>query len=61
LTLYDADAREVFGASDLHGLSENSPYLGRALPGKALWTIHRGRPTLADGTLVADLAPGVPA
>jgi dihydroorotase len=61
LTLYDPDAREVFGASDLYGLSENSPYLGRALPGKVLWTIHRGRPTLADGTLVADLAPGVPA
>jgi dihydroorotase len=61
LTLYDPDAREVFGASDLHGLSENSPYLGRALPGKVLWTVHRGRPTLADGTLVADLAPAVPA
>jgi dihydroorotase len=61
LTLYDPEAREVFGASDLHGLSENSPYLGRALPGKVLWTIHRGRPTLADGTLVADLAPGVSA
>lgn len=61
LTLYDADARGVFGASDLHGLSENSPYLGRPLPGSVRWTIHRGRPTVADGTLVADLTSGVPA
>lgn len=61
LTLYDADARGVFAASDLHGLSENSPYLGRPLPGSVLWTIHRGRPTVADGTLVEDLAAGVPA
>ena len=60
LTLYDADARGVFGASDLHGMSENSPYLGQPLPGNVLWTIHRGRPTLADGVLVADLAPADP-
>ncbi len=61
LTLYDPEAREVFDASDLHGLSANSPYLGRPLPGRVLWTIHRGRPTLADGTLVADLATGASA
>ncbi len=61
LTLYDPEAREVFGASDLHGLSANSPYLGRPLPGRVLWTIHRGRPTLADGALVADLASEVSA
>ena len=60
-TLYDADASGVFGTSDLHGLSENSPYLGRPLPGSVRWTIHRGRPTVADGTLVADLAAGVSA
>lgn len=60
LTLYDADARGVFGASDLHGMSENSPYLGQPLPGNVLWTIHRGRPTLADGVLVADVAPADP-
>lgn len=59
LTLYDPNVREVFGASDLHGLSSNSPYLGQPLPGRVLWTIHRGRPTLADGKLVADLAQEV--
>ncbi|MDO8381898.1 MAG: dihydroorotase [Microbacterium sp.] len=59
LTLYDPDVREVFGASDLHGLSSNSPYLGQPLPGRVLWTIHRGRPTFADGKLVADLAQEV--
>ena len=58
LTLYDADAREVFGTGDLHGLSANSPYLGRTLPGRVAWTIHRGRPTLADGMLVDDLGSG---
>ncbi|WP_100812939.1 dihydroorotase [Microbacterium lacus] len=59
LTLYDPDVREVFGASDLHGLSSNSPYLGQPLPGRVLWTIHRGHPTFADGKLVADLAQEV--
>ncbi|CDK00937.1 Dihydroorotase [Microbacterium sp. C448] len=59
LTLYDSDVNEVFGASDLHGLSSNSPYLGQPLPGRVLWTIHRGRPTFADGKLVADLAQEV--
>ena len=59
LTFYDPDVREVFGASDLHGLSSNSPYLGQPLPGRVLWTIHRGRPTFADGKLVADLAQEV--
>jgi dihydroorotase len=59
LTLYDPEVRDVFGASDLQGLSSNSPYLGRPLPGRVLWTIHRGRPTLAEGSLVADLAQEV--
>ena len=51
-TLYDADAQGVFAASDLHGQSTNSPYLGRELPGKVLWTVHRGAPTVEDGVLV---------
>jgi len=53
-TLYDADAVGVFAESDLHGQSTNSPYLGRDLPGKVLWTVHHGYVTLEDGVL-ADL------
>jgi len=50
-TLYDADAVGVFAESDLHGQSTNSPYLGRDLPGKVLWTVHHGYTTLEDGVL----------
>lgn len=50
-TLYDAAARGVFAEADLHGQSTNSPYLGRELPGKVLWTVHRGYLTLEDGVL----------
>ena len=49
--LYDADAVGVFAESDLHGQSTNSPYLGRDLPGKVLWTVHHGYVTLEDGVL----------
>jgi len=51
LTLYDPSATSVFAASDLHGRSRNSPYLGTELPGRVVWTIHRGAPTVADGVL----------
>jgi dihydroorotase len=50
-TLYDAAAQGVFAEADLHGQSTNSPYLGRDLPGKVLWTVHRGSLTLEDGVL----------
>ena len=52
ITLYDPAAGGEFTVGDLHGRSHNSPYLGRELPGSVRWTIHRGRPTLADGVLV---------
>ena len=52
LTLYDPSAGGEFTTADLFGRSENSPYLGRELPGSVRWTIHRGRPTVADGALV---------
>lgn len=52
LTLYDPAASAVFSASDLHGRSGNSPYLGRELPGQVRWTVHAGRATVADGALV---------
>jgi dihydroorotase len=51
LTLYDPRATRVFEASALHGRSRNSPYLGTELPGRVVWTIHRGVPTVADGVL----------
>lgn len=51
-TLYDPSSGGTFGAGDLHGRSANSPYLGRELPGRVVWTIHRGYVTLADGVLV---------
>ncbi len=51
LTLYDPSALSVFGRDDLHGRSTNSPYLGTELPGRVVWTIHHGRPTVADGAL----------
>jgi dihydroorotase len=53
LTLYDADAGGVFTTDDLRGRSRNSPYLDRELPGRVMWTFHRGRPTVADGVLLS--------
>ncbi|NHI17113.1 dihydroorotase [Microbacterium excoecariae] len=50
-TLYDPAARGDVALDTLRGRSRNSPYLGRSLPGSVRWTIHRGRPTLADGAL----------
>lgn len=55
LTLYDASVDGVFTEADLHGRSVNSPYLGRALPGRVEYTIHNGTLTVASGTLVEEL------
>lgn len=52
ITLYDPAPRAEFTSADLHGRSRNSPYLGWDLPGRVVWTIHHGTPTLADGILV---------
>ncbi len=51
LTLYDPSAGGVFTKDDLHGRSDNSPYLGRPLPGHVQWTFHAGRATVAEGVL----------
>ncbi|HEV7742943.1 MAG TPA: dihydroorotase [Pseudolysinimonas sp.] len=51
LTLYDPAASSVFDVDHLHGMSVNSPYLGRELPGRVVATIHGGVPTVLDGTL----------
>ena len=52
LTLYDPAATAEFSTDDLHGRSVNSPYLGRALPGRVQYTIHRGTVTVAGGQVV---------
>ncbi|GGD38081.1 dihydroorotase [Microbacterium faecale] len=52
ITLYDPAPKAEFSTADLRGRSRNSPFTGRVLPGSVRWTIHRGRPTLADGALV---------
>ena len=57
-TLYDPSVSAVFSSDDLRGRSRNSPYLGRELPGRIVWTVHRGVPTVADGVLAET---GVPA
>ena len=51
LTLYDPSATSVFSMEHLHGMSRNSPYLGRELPGRVVATIHGGVPTVLDGAL----------
>lgn len=54
ITLYDASREGTFTTADLHGRSENSPYIGRDLPGRVEWTIHHGRVTVAAGAVVED-------
>ncbi|MBU4465232.1 MAG: amidohydrolase family protein, partial [Actinobacteria bacterium] len=51
LTFYDPSVNGVFAESDLRGRSRNSPYVGRELPGRVVWTVHQGRATVADGVL----------
>jgi dihydroorotase len=51
ITLYDPAASTVFGTEHLRGMSVNSPYLGRELPGRVVATIHGGVPTVLDGVL----------
>lgn len=52
LTLWDASSSRTFEASELRGRSSNSPFLGRALPGRVIATVHNGYPTVLDGELV---------
>ena len=55
LTLYDASIDGVFTEADLRGRSVNSPYLGRALPGRVEFTVFGGTLTVDGGTLVEGL------
>ena len=55
LALYDASVSGVFTEADLHGRSVNSPYLGRALPGRVEFTVHGGTLTVDGGAVVEEL------
>jgi len=55
ITLYDASVDGVFTEADLHGRSMNSPYLGRALPGRVEFTVHGGTLTVDGGAVVEEL------
>jgi dihydroorotase len=52
LTLVDPTVRSVFSTDHLAGRSHNSPYLGRELPGRVLYTAFDGYLTVDEGTLV---------
>ncbi|GAA1845828.1 dihydroorotase [Microbacterium koreense] len=51
-TLYDPTPQRTFTTADLRGRSDNSPYVGRELPGDVRWTVYKGVPTVADGALL---------
>jgi len=53
VTLYDPEAGRTFSTEDLAGKGVNSPYLGLELPGRVVHTFHHGRPTVADGRVLA--------
>jgi dihydroorotase len=59
LTLVDPGARQVFATEHLAGRSTNSPYLGRELPGRIMYTAFDGYLTVDHGALVpADTVAG---
>jgi dihydroorotase len=49
LVLYDPAARGVVDPAAHASRSHNSPFAGRALPGKVVATFLRGRPAVLDG------------
>ncbi|MCI2958502.1 dihydroorotase [Agromyces atrinae] len=51
ITLYDPSVSRDFSTGDLAGRSVNSPYLGRALPGRVVATFHAGYATVLDGAV----------
>ena len=52
LTLVDPADRHVFSAEHLASRSQNSPYLGRELPGRIVYTAFGGYLTVDAGALV---------
>ncbi|HEV7206234.1 MAG TPA: dihydroorotase [Jatrophihabitans sp.] len=55
LTLVDPAAAWTVDPSALASKSRNTPYAGRALPGRVVATLLRGRPTVSGGQLVGPL------
>ncbi|WP_243063055.1 dihydroorotase [Humibacter sp. RRB41] len=53
VVLYDPNKTDVFDVDRLAGKGVNSPYLGRELPGRVLWTFHGGTATVRDGNPIA--------
>ena len=51
LVLYDPAPREVVDPATHASRSRNTPFAGRALPGRVVATFLRGRPTVLDGKL----------
>jgi dihydroorotase len=51
ISLVDPSYSRVWGVEHLSGRSTNTPYLGRQLPGRVLYTVHRGALTVDDGAL----------
>ncbi len=52
LVLFDPAGRHPVDPAALASRSRNTPYAGRALPGRVVATFLRGRPTVLDGALV---------
>ncbi|NLA65314.1 MAG: dihydroorotase [Leucobacter sp.] len=52
LVLVDPNGESTFALPHLHGMSQNSPYLGMQLPGRVHTTIRHGYLTFDDGALV---------
>ena len=52
IVLYDSTVSRTFATEHLAGKGMNSPYLGRALPGKVLHTFRHGYATVLDGSVV---------
>ena len=51
LVLYDPDPIAVVDPAEHASRSRNTPFAGRALPGRVVATFLRGRPTVLDGKL----------
>jgi dihydroorotase len=51
LTLVDPAASRTFARADLVGKAVNSPFLGTHLPGRVMFTFHRGLATVRDGSV----------
>ena len=56
LVLVDPAGRREVDPGTLASRSRNTPYAGRALPGRVVATFLRGRPTVLDGALLAGQA-----